>query len=274
MIGDLHCHSICSDGSSTPEELAEFASRVGLTHLAITDHDTMMAINATTEETRRKGITLVPGVECTCTDASRGRSVHMLCYAPKYPDDLQTFLNKTLEKRRASKLKMAELIGRIYPLTVEDVLKASSRSASIHEVHLIAPLAAMGYTSTVCGELLKKLIGKKGSCYVPIEYPDVWETVQAIREAGGLAVMAHPGQFDSLELAAELAQKGLLDGIECFHPRNPENITKDALQLCEDNHLLTTGGSDFHGMYASSPCPLGSYGIQGERLARFMDALE
>ena len=273
MNGDLHCHSICSDGSSTPEELAEFASRAGLTHLAITDHDTMMAVKSMAEETRRKGITLIPGVECTCTDVSRGRSVHMLCYAPKVPDALQAFLGKTLEKRRASKLKMAELIGRMYPLTVEDVLKASSRSASIHEVHLIAPLAAMGYTSTVCGELFKKLIGKNGSCYVPIEYPEVWETVRMIREAGGLAVMAHPGQFDSLALAAELAQKGLLDGIECFHPRNPESVTKEALQLCEDNHLLTTGGSDFHGMYTSSPCPLGAYGIPGERLARFLEAL-
>lgn len=274
MTGDLHCHSIYSDGSNTPEELAEFALRAGLTHLGITDHDTMMAIESLAKETRNKGIVLVPGVECTCTDFSRGRSVHMLCYAPKYPNELQTFLNQTLRKRRESKLKMAELIGRMYPLTVEDVLKASRNSASIHEVHLIAPLAAMGYTSTVCGELLKKLIGKNGSCYVPIEYPDVWETVQIIRETGGLAVMAHPGQFNSLALAAELAQKGLLDGIECFHPRNQENITKDALQLCEDKHLLPTGGSDFHGMYASSPNPLGTCVIQGERLARFLDALE
>lgn len=273
MIADLHCHSLCSDGFNSTAELVEYASRVGLTHLALTDHDTMMGIERLSCEARQKDICIIPGVECTCTDHVTGRSVHMLCYAPKYPAQLQSFLNTTLHRRREAKLKMTELIGRQYPLTVEDVLKASRGSASIHEVHLIAPLAAMGYTSTVCGELLKQLIGKQGSCYVPIEYPDVMETVQMIHEAGGLAVLAHPGQFDSMELAEQLAQKGLLNGIECFHPRNSVDVKQAAQQLCKKYGLLVTGGSDFHGMYSSTPCPLGTYSICGDMLESFLAAV-
>jgi predicted metal-dependent phosphoesterase TrpH len=179
-----------------------------------------------------------------------------------------------LEKRRESKLKMAELLRKHYPLTVKDVLRASADGASIHEIHLIAPLAAMGYNPTVCGELLKQLIGKKGRCYVPIQYPDVWETVRAIRDAGGLAVLAHPEQFDSLPLAREMAEKGMIDGIECFHPRNDRETTECAQPLCKEYDLLVTGGSDFHGMYSAKPCPLGSYTICGSRLDRFLEAVE
>lgn len=274
MIGDLHCHSVCSDGFNTTEQIVDYALRAGLSHLALTDHDTMMGVERIKAQASTRGLSIIPGVECTCTDSACGRSVHMLCYAPRFPDALQAFLDVTLQRRRESKLKMAELISRQYPLTIEDVLKASAESASIHEVHLIAPLAAMGYTPTVCGELLKQLIGKKGSCYVPIQYPDVRETIHAIRDAGGLAVLAHPGQFDSLLLARKLAEEGLLDGIECFHPRNDRETTQNAQQLCQEYDLLVTGGSDFHGMYSANPYPLGSYTICGNRLDRFLEAVE
>ncbi|MEA5016828.1 MAG: PHP domain-containing protein [Candidatus Limiplasma sp.] len=273
MVGDLHCHSVASDGYNTPAELADFAQRAGLTHLALTDHDTLAALPALEEEGRRRGLHIIPGVECTCTDTRRGRPVHMLCYAPKHPRELQAFLNPTLQRRREAKLAMTDLIARHYPLTREDVLQSSAQSASIHEVHLIAPLAAMGYTSTVCGDLLRELIGPKGSCHVPILYPDVREVLPVLREVGGLAVLAHPGQFDSLELALECAQEGWIQGIECYHPRNSASVTQAALELCARYGLLVTGGTDFHGMYATQPHPLGTCTIQGDGLKRFLEAV-
>lgn len=274
MIGDLHCHSVCSDGFNTTAQIADFASRVGLTHIALTDHDTMKGVARFTEEAARFGITVIPGVECTCTDYKRGRSVHMLCYAPKQPELLQEFLNQTLQRRRESKLAMTEKIGKLYPLTYDDVLAASAESASIHETHLIAPLAAMGYTPTVCGDLLKSLIGKNGSCYVPIRYPDVWDVVEMIRKTGGIAVLAHPGQFNSLDLAEELAREGLLDGIECFHPRNDAEVTQKSLTICEKYNILVTGGTDFHGMYSASPHPLGTCTTDETQLRRLLSMIE
>lgn len=273
MIGDLHCHSVCSDGYNTTDEIVAYAIRKGLTHIALTDHDTMMGVARITDQARPKGLTVVPGVECTTVDNRRGQPVHLLCYAPKDAEALQTFLNTTLERRREAKLAMADKIAGLYPLTREDVLKASADSASIHEVHLIAPLASMGYTPTVCGSLLKELIGKNGSCYVPIQYPDVYEALDVIHAVGGVAVLAHPGQFHSLELAEELAQKGMLHGIECFHPRNSQDVMLKALAICERHHLLVTGGTDFHGMYSAAPHPIGSFTIEGERLERLLDAL-
>lgn len=271
MIGDLHCHSICSDGSSTSAAIVDYASRLGLTHLALTDHDTMAGVQGIALEAQSKGIHIIPGVECTATDFSRGRSVHMLCYLPQKADQLQSFLNVTLDRRRIAKLAMADKLAKLYPLTRSDVLRASAKSASIYEVHLMAPLAQMGYTPTVCGALMKELIGKNGSCYVPIQYPDVLEMVDVIRSVGGKAVLAHPGQFDSLELAKELAAKGLLSGIECYHPRNSESVTEKALAICRRYHLLVTGGSDFHGMYSTRPHPLGSCTTCEEQLKRLLE---
>ncbi len=194
MSGDLHCHSICSDGSCTTAQIVEYARRQGITHIALTDHDTMMGVERIRQEAARKGLVRISGVECTARDRLRNRSAHMLCYLPEKPLELQRFLDTTLARRREAKLAMVDKLAQRYPLTREDVLLASKDSASIHEVHLMAPLAAMGYTPAVCGPLLRELLGKDGSCYVPIIYPDVYEVLEAIHSVGGLAVLAHPGR--------------------------------------------------------------------------------
>ncbi|NMD37549.1 MAG: PHP domain-containing protein [Christensenellaceae bacterium] len=274
MIGDLHCHSTFSDGFNTTSQIVDFACRKKLTHISLTDHDTMDGVTQIINEAQEKNLCVIPGVECSSMDYRRGRSVHMLCYAPHKANALKKFLNVTLKRRREAKLTMADKLAKLYPITRSDVLKASENSKSIYEVHLIAPLAAMGYTSTICGSLLKELIGKKGSCYVPIVYPDVYETVDIIRSTGGLAVIAHPGQFDSLELAEELAKKGVLSGIECYHPRNNKEVTQKALAICEHYNLIATGGTDFHGMYSATPYPIGSFTTHNEQLKRLLDLIK
>lgn len=273
MLADLHCHSVYSDGYNSVAELADFATRAGLTHLALSDHDTMAGVQPLREAASPCGLQVIPAVECTCFDTVSGRPVHMLCYAPSKPELLHEVLHGTLERRRIAKLAMAERIAKLYPLTIEDVLRASAQSASIYEVHLIAPLAAMGYTKTVSGSLLQELISSKGSCFVPIRYPDVREVLPLIHEAGGLAVLAHPGQFDSLDLAKKCAQDGQIQGIECYHPRNSPAVTAQSLEICREHGLLVTGGTDFHGMYASAPHPLGTGTLRGEPLQRFLDAV-
>ncbi len=268
MIIDLHCHSYYSDGSCSLEQIADFAKRKNITHLALTDHDTMKGVEKLIPIAASRGITVVPGAECTCTDEKRGRSVHMLCYLPREPQILTDFFKPTLERRRIAKLDMAKKIGKLYPITQEDVLYASRHSVSIHEPHVIQPLADMGYTNTVLGPFMDSLIGKKGSCYTPIQYPDVYDALAHMRKAGGVTVLAHPGQFQSMELAEDLCREGLLDGIEAFHPRNSADITQQCKELAKKYDLVITGGSDFHGYYAKKPSPLGTCFTPPEQLER------
>lgn len=270
MKADLHCHSRYSDGSATLSQIADFAARAGLTHLALTDHDTMAGVERLTGLGRAQGLTVIPGVECSCTDPERGRPAHILCYRPERPEVLTAHLAITLENRRQAKLAMLEKLQKLYPIREADVLRCAEGCPSLYEVHLIQPLADMGYTHTVSGPFMDSLIGKGGSCYVPVIYPTVYETLDVMRQAGGVIVLAHPGQFDSLPLARELCEKGLLDGIECHHPRNSPQVTADCEALAEEYGLIHTGGTDFHGHYTKQSHPLGSFTTDEANLRRIL----
>ena len=82
MKGDLHTHTLFSDGSIPAEKLPRMAASAGLTHLAITDHDTFLAWEYAKTHPQQEGVTLIPGVEISAWDFKRGRKVHVLCYAP------------------------------------------------------------------------------------------------------------------------------------------------------------------------------------------------
>lgn len=272
MRGDLHCHSICSDGSAAPEQIGKYALRLGLSHIALTDHDTMAGVQRLASFAKGTALHVIPGVECTTRDTFTGRPVHVLCYAPKRKEKLTPLLQETSRRRKAAKLAMSEKIERLYPaVKTEDVLRLSEDSDSIFESHLMKALADAGITNQPFGPLLSELIGKKGSCYVPIEYPATMDVINIMHEADGIVVIAHPGQFDSIELSRYLAERHLIHGIECYHYKNPEPVTKSCLEIAEKYHLLVTGGSDFHGMYTMSPHPIGAYTTDEKNLRRLTE---
>jgi predicted metal-dependent phosphoesterase TrpH len=259
MTGDLHCHSKCSDGSLSVEDILFYAKKIGLDYIAITDHDTLAGVGLACMMGKQLKIEVIPGVEISAKDPQRNRPVHILCYFPQDTDTLQDFLNQTLRSRTTTKMQMIKKIMALYPVTLEHIERYSSQSQSIHECHIMQALADLGYTNVIIGPLMKQLISSTGSCYVPNSYPDVHEVVKIIKRVGGIAVMAHPGQFDSLELLEELADLKMLQGVEYNHPRNNEDTKKEILSIASQHHLIPTGGTDFHGSYAERPYPLGSF---------------
>ncbi len=259
MNADLHIHSTHSDGSMSIDDIVFYAKRIGLNTIAITDHDTMAGTAAAVSLGTNVGLQVIPGVEITTRDFVRNRPVHVLCYLPKNPEILQDFLNITLKNRAEQKIGMIEKIMKLYPVTIEHIQRYSNRSQSIYESHIMQALADLGYTNVAIGSLMEELISAKGTCYVPSKYPSVQEALEMIRKAGGIAVMAHPGQFHSLELLEELAESKLIQGAEYNHPRNTEEDKKKIFSIANKYGLLLTGGTDFHGEYAKQPYPLGSF---------------
>lgn len=276
MKADLHNHSYLSDGALSVKDIIFYSKNIGLDCISITDHDTLAGVISAYAFGEKVGITIVPGVEISTFDYKTNRSVHMLCYFPKDMFKLQGFLNKILINREKAKREMAQMLMKEYPITMEHIQRYSIKSESMYETHIMQPLSDLGYTKTAIGELYKELLSKHGKYYVQISYPSVYEVLEIIKEVQGIAVMAHPGQFDSLELLEKLAKEKMLQGVEYNHPRNSEEVKKQIKYIAEKYDLIMTGGTDFHGYYSNKPYPIGSYLCpegQAERLIKLGNRL-
>ena len=217
MIGDLHCHTIMSDGSSSLEDLILYGKRGGMDFIAVTDHDTTAGNTRAVVLGKRYGINVIPGVEFSSVDKQReNKKVHILCYLPQIPERLQGLCSRTLKNRTQAGEEMIRRVMRYYPVTAEHIARYTSGSQSIYKVHIMLALMDLGYTDRIYSDLFHQLFSSRnGSCYVPFDYPDVREVVETIRQAGGVAVMAHPFQYGgSYELLEELANK-IKDGSLC-----------------------------------------------------------
>ncbi len=259
MTGDLHCHTRISDGSMGIEDLIFYAKRAGLDFVAITDHDSLAGVTRAEVLGKRYGIRVVAGVELACRDTTRGRSVHLLCYLPHHPDRLEGLCMRTLERRTAAGKQMIKKVMARYPVTAEHMLRQSAGSNAIYKVHLMQALWELGYADGLFGNVQKELFSSRGgSCLVTFEYPDIYEALEIARQAGCITVIAHPFQFDSFDLTCELAEKGLIDGVEYRHPRCPPERANDLLELAQRYNLIKTGGTDFHGAFSPKANPLGT----------------
>lgn len=252
MKGDLHCHTKLSDGSEGIEDVISMAKRIGLDFVSITDHDTLKSYSRAQVLSQRYGVGIIRGVEFSTFDMERKRKVHILCYLPLKPDRLEGICIRIGEQRKRAGNEMAKKVMKKYPITPEAITKYSAGSTAIYKQHIIRALFDAGFTDRIYGDLYKKLFdSREGRCLVKMEYPNVFDVVELIHSAGGIAVFAHPTVYHSMDLVEEMVEKHLIDGIEIYHPRNSEEDSAYLLDLAQRNHLIITGGSDFHGMYSS-----------------------
>lgn len=256
---DLHCHTTLSDGSLGIEDVIAQAKRTGIDFLSITDHDTLASYSRASILGERYGVKIIQGVEMSAWDKERNQKVHILCYAPKKPDRLEGLCLKCCEIRKSCSKEMIENVMKLYPITEESVLKHATGSKSIFKQHIMRALIEYGYALEFYGDLNDRLFNlKNGTCLVEREYPDVKFVLELIRSARGVAVMAHPMQYDNIELLEELAANEKIDGVEVYHYTADEAAQKRLLEIAEKYNLIVTGGSDFHGLYNAQPTHLGS----------------
>ena len=271
MICDLHGHTTLSDGSLGIEDVIVPAKRLNIDFLSITDHDTLSSFSRAHILGERYGVKVIQGVEMSAWDKSRGKKVHILCYAPKKPDRLEGLCLKSCEIRKACSKEMIENVMKLYPITPESVLKHCTGSKSIFKSHIMRALIEYGYALEFYGDLNNELFNlDKGICLVEREYPDVRFVLDLIHSARGVAVMAHPAMYDSLDLLEELAAEKKIDGVEVYHYSADEEKRSEFLSIAEKYDLIVTGGSDFHGLYNAVPTHLGSETTSKENLDRII----
>jgi predicted metal-dependent phosphoesterase TrpH len=247
---DLHAHTSCSDGRLTPEELVDLAKKAGLAALAITDHDTVDGIAPAIRYA--DGLEVVSGVELS---ASEGQSdIHVLGYFldPQHAallDHLRAFRAYRYERAQ----RMVEKLNWIgITLTLDDVLACTSgETASIGRPHVAQALVARKQVASM-DEAFRVYLGSHAPAYVPKSRLTVPEAVRIIREAGGVAVLAHPGSLNRDELIPGFVKAGL-EGLEVIHPDHNEAARRYYRQLAEKYGLATTGGTDYHGNREGKP---------------------
>ena len=246
MRVDLHVHTNISDSSLSTEGTILLAKSLGLTHLAITNHDTIYGLKDAIQFGEENGIDVIPGIEISAYDFKEKIKVHILGYdfnleAPH----IKALVDKTNQYRdQNTKWQVKQLIAAGYNITMEEVAQKAKESTAFYKQHIFDVLTHKGYTR----EELKPLFKKGGICDRVITYVDATEAVKAIKADGGIAVIAHPGQSKAYEVIPDLVKVGF-DGIEKFHPDHDESDYAIIEQLANQYQLIVTTGSDFHSTY-------------------------
>jgi len=277
MRADLHVHSNASDGTDPPAEVMRRAAQAGLDVVALTDHDTV-AGHAQARQALPGSLTLVPGMELSCRidqpqqgvppggssprgqpqrgvpggSSPRGQhSVHLLAYLfdPGHPE----LAAETRRIRDDRVLRARAMVDRLIDLGVPiswDDVAAVAGPAVVGRPHIARAMAASGAIASPDQAFTRDWIADGGRAYVGRYALDPVRAIALVRSAGGVAVLAHPRADRALLISdaqiADLATAGL-DGVEVFHPDQPEAEQASLLGLTRDLGLIATGGSDDHG---------------------------
>jgi predicted metal-dependent phosphoesterase TrpH len=136
-------------------------------------------------------------------------------------------------------------------------LEYAALDGTVYRQHIMHALADRCYTATIYGPLYTRLFGPGGLATVTARYMDAEEAVRLIRDCGGLAVLAHPFQYDTMDFLPRLVELGL-SGIEHKHPTQTPERQQAVEEAARRYGLFLTGGSDFHGLYSERPVPPGA----------------
>lgn len=259
MKADLHVHSTYSDGSWTREEIIKEAARLGITRLAFTDHDTVRDAWKAVSLGKAYGIDVITGIEISAYDFKEKKKVHILGYCYTLREALTQLCEPVLMHRDSNCVKQIEILASMgYCIREEDVRKYTT--GTIYKQHILKYLYDTGQSEAMFGKVYQEIFKNGGPCDFDITYVDAADAVRAVRECGGIPVLAHPGQQQNLDILPRLLSAGLL-GIERSHPSNSEKDCRQITELAGRYDLFCTGGSDFHGIYEANGAGLGTYAI-------------
>lgn len=250
MFADLHLHTNFSDGTYTPEELAAHGKRVGLSAMALTDHDTVEGCERMAAACENFGIEFVSGTELTAEIDDI--EIHLLGYFidTKNPN----LLREMVKFQQVRQERICEMVSRLnklgVPLRAETVFEiANCRSPG--RPHVGRALIREGFCKSM-EEAFERFLKKERPAWVPKCKISTLDAIELIQGAGGLAVMAHPGLNRTDKIIPKLVKAGM-DGIECFHTKHSLRDSDRYLKIAAENNLLVTAGSDCHGLNKGKP---------------------
>jgi 3',5'-nucleoside bisphosphate phosphatase len=256
LLTELHCHTNASDGLLASAELVRLANLRDIKVLAITDHDTIAAHAEAAESCRQYNMVFIRGIEVS--SLSEQGEVHVLGYGVK-PTDAET-IRRIADLRDARDGRARAMVTKLHALGVPVSyarVKQIAGDAMVGRPHIARALLEGNWVTTR-QQAFDEYLAEGKPAFVPHTGLTPAQAIELIHNAHGVSVVAHPGLYAGNvdKLLADLVQQGL-DGIEIYYPlHTPEHIGK-FIAFAHRNHLLITGGSDFHGLIGDLEASLG-----------------
>lgn len=257
---DFHIHTNYSDGEATPVEIVRRAKELDYDMISITDHDGVDGVREALIAGETAQIKVVPGIELA-TETEEGIGLHILGYHIDVDNPhLKAVLAALRERRENRNSKLVAVLNDLgYEITIEELLEKQP-SGFIGKPVIARTLVEKGYISDY-KEAFKegRILGSKEAKAVKKEKLQAFQAIELIKEAGGMAVLAHPIQtrgigakdseefYENIEIIIKRLKSQGLKGLECYHPDQNHRQTMRFVALAEKYHLHITRGSDFHG---------------------------
>ncbi|MDO4258303.1 MAG: PHP domain-containing protein [Actinomycetaceae bacterium] len=247
---DPHTHSALSDGTDMPAVLMERARDAQLDVLGLTDHDTFAGWDEAAAAVAHTGVALLRGAELSCSWDNL--SVHLLLYLPN-PDDttLADIFARSLQSRATRAQEMVNRLAADYPITQEDVLRWAPDDGPIGRPHIADALVEVGAFPDRAAAFVHAL-HPSGPYYVDHWSPDPVAAVEAVRNAGGVPVLAHPrargrsGRVLPEGVIENMREAGLF-GVEVHHRDHRDEDRREVHEIAQRLGLYEFGSSDHHG---------------------------
>jgi 3',5'-nucleoside bisphosphate phosphatase len=249
---DLHVHSTASDGSETPTAVVRSAVAVGLTALALTDHDTQSGIAEARVEASGSGVELIAGTELSL-DWVQGAMHLVVLFLEPGPGPLQ---DRLAELRTGRSERNDRIIGRLgelgLPISGAEILELAA-GESVGRPHIAAVMVNRGYVSSIA-DAFDRYLGRGMPAYMARPRLSPEEAIALARESNAVPILAHPhtlGLNTSEEVTTtlwRLTGAGLI-GIECYYPLYSPFEREGYAALAQRFGLRPSGGSDYHGTY-------------------------
>jgi len=249
-FADLHLHTSFSDGTFSPEELTGHGQRLGFAALALTDHDSVEGCARMAAACGVAGMEFITGTELTAEH--NDIELHLLGYFvdPQNEKLLADLVRFQAVRQNRIREMAARLNALNIPLEAESVF-ALANCKSPGRPHVARAMVKAGLCKSL-DEAFARYLKKGRPAWVPKAKMSALEGIELIHQAGGLAVMAHPGLNRTDNVIPVLVEAGL-NGIECFHTKHSTATSERYLEMADKFHLLVTGGSDCHGFSKGKP---------------------
>jgi predicted metal-dependent phosphoesterase TrpH len=260
---DLQSHSTHSDGVLSAAEVVQRAAEAGVELLALSDHDTISGVAEAIATGEQAGVRVIPAVEISAVDdgAAVKRELHILGYNIDHTGPPMTMaLEEFLGDREKRTLRMRDALREVgWDLDEAEIEQRIAEGKPIGRPHLAA--AVLGAPANAerlaaediddVGSLIRGYLIEGKPAFRLRETPTVAEAIDAIHDAGGIAIWAHPywdieddGEvLDSIDRFKALG----IDGVEAFYVSHTQPQTELLAKRCQELGLLTTGSADFHG---------------------------